>query len=48
MGKRRDPPSTNLEDDAAESLIHIGKQLQSIQKTSKDSILKVLKVGACC
>ena len=43
--KKRDLQATHAEDDGVETLIKLGKQLLGLQKTSKDAVLKPLKVG---
>ncbi len=43
--KKRDLQATHAEDDGEETLIKLGKQLLGLQKTSKDAVLKPLKVG---
>jgi hypothetical protein len=43
--KKRDLQATHAEDEREETLIKLGKQLLGLQKTSKDAVLKPLKVG---
>lgn len=43
--KKRDLQCTHAADDGEEALIKLGKQLLGLQKTSKDAVLKPLKVG---
>jgi hypothetical protein len=44
--KKRDLQATHAEDDGEETLIKLGKQLLGLQKTSKDAVLKPLKVSS--
>jgi hypothetical protein len=43
--KKRNFQATHAEDDDEETLIKLGKQLLGSQKSSKDTVLKPLKVG---
>jgi len=43
--KKNNLQATHAEDDGEETLIKLGKQLLGLQKSSKDAVLKPLKVG---